>query len=229
MNYNNIFQEIVNSVNMKHSYKWDDYKKDIAVREFQRFMRLKVKHNDYNHTLLSPGPVIDNIWHEFLLRPANYYNYCMLLSGKIIDHSPIIDDDVITRYKNTLYHYNKEYSVPPPEYIWPPVKQKQELKYGQKDGLILYIIDNKDPENPKTIKFPFPNDVSYKTLRGHMDEVLNLCTRDKIIKEYSNEEYKPFTDEDWESNKKMKYSGNETWNKSRYGPAGLGLPNGYGC
>lgn len=205
--YNNIFKEIVNAVNTKHLYNWDDYQKGIAIREFRRFLELKNKYRDYKHNLLSPGPVIDDIWHEFLLRPQDYYNYCMLLSDKIIDHSPTIDvretKGIISRYRNTLDFYKREYQEIPPAYIWPPINENTEpvnIEPVKKNNIepvkltnpsstnkvVIYIIDKITEhgktktltssmyDKPKVLKITIPSDVSYWTLKAYISKILEI-------------------------------------------------------
>lgn len=225
MNYDDIFKEIVNSVNTKHLYKWDNHQKEIAIKEFRRFLSLKIKYDDYQHILLSPGPVIDNIWHEFLLRPQDYYNYCMLVSGKIINHNPTIDNDVINRYKNTLYCYKKEFNENPPEYIWPPVKQP--IKPSSTNKVVIYIIDKiSDFKKTKTIKITAPEDVSYRTLINYIGKILKIPDgiRVGLIGKYGSYD-RCFESETLSSDKKMKNFGMQ--NGSQYEL--ISIPWNLGC
>ena len=177
MNYEEIFKEIVNSVNVRHSYKWDNPKKQIAIREFRRFFTLKIKYNDHQHTLLSPGPVIDNIWHEFLLRPQQYYDYCMLVSGKIINHFPKTDENVIERYKNTIKYYKETFNEQPPDFMWPYAKDytKDYAKKNNISKMVIYVIDEiTNPEKRKTFKITAPFDITYRELKDYVVKISNL-------------------------------------------------------
>lgn len=189
--YKDIFNEIVNRVNNQYSYNWNEQQKEIAMREFSRFIALKIKYNDYQHILLSPGPVIDNIWHEFLLRPQDYYNYCMLLSGKIINHNPVIDSNVITRYKNTLNCYKEEFGELPPSYIWPVIEEpakKPFTKPSSANKITIYVIDEiSDPKKSKTFKITTPDDISYWTLINYLHKISGINTRIGLkSSQYSN-------------------------------------------
>lgn len=56
-----------------------------AVKEFERFLTLRVKHGEK----ITPGPLNDTLWHELMLRPVAYAKTCALFTDKgVIDHDP---------------------------------------------------------------------------------------------------------------------------------------------
>ena len=54
--------------------------------ELARFFFAKIKENDLERCELSPGPVLDPLWHKMLLNPKDYYNFSNEVAGEIIDH-----------------------------------------------------------------------------------------------------------------------------------------------
>ena len=55
---------------------------DETLEELSRLLNLKVIHDDYDATLLSPlSSEIDEAWHSFILRTKDYQNYCRKLFG----------------------------------------------------------------------------------------------------------------------------------------------------
>lgn len=91
------------------------------VQELGRFFYLKIQAEDYDASQLSPSPIIDKLWHHFLLYPKKYYQFCKKFAGgKIIDHSPDNrnDDGHWTRFRNTLSLYRSTFREQPSRSIW---------------------------------------------------------------------------------------------------------------
>jgi len=86
--------------------------------ELQKYLFLKAS---YPTLYLSPGGIIDRLWHKLLLFPCLYANICSLLpGGKLIDHDPTKEDDSeqakTARYSQTLELYKTHFGTPPPDY-----------------------------------------------------------------------------------------------------------------
>ena len=73
---------------------------------------------------LSPGPVIDQLWHSLLLFPLLYKDVCSVLpGGELIDHDPTRERDPEeekrARYARTLELYEERWG-PPSAKWWSP-------------------------------------------------------------------------------------------------------------
>jgi hypothetical protein len=95
--------------------------------EFKRFLILKAVHKDTTASVLSPSKIVDEVWHQFLLFPLDYYSLCdMVLPAdslvRLIDHCPegaLQGPERIGRYYRTLEAYRDFFKEEPPEDVWP--------------------------------------------------------------------------------------------------------------
>ena len=55
-----------------------------AANSFVRFIQLAMFHAEGR---ISPSRKQDEVWHEFMLNPVAYYNFCIRECGKIIGHN----------------------------------------------------------------------------------------------------------------------------------------------
>lgn len=95
---------------------------DEALGELQKFLFLLATNSEEE---LSPGPVIDKLWHTLLLFPALYADVCELLpGGELLDHDPTKERDEEEekeeRYARTLELYEERWG-PPSSRFWPAV------------------------------------------------------------------------------------------------------------
>ncbi|KAJ3352872.1 hypothetical protein GGF32_003536 [Allomyces javanicus] len=111
------------AVNLRHDPHASVHEADIdlAVREYRRFLILKVVHNDAHALLLSPSPVIDAVWHAHILDTRAYAAMNEHLPS-VIHYEPKGDWDADTpnrarRLKNTLTCYRARWGEPP-ALIW---------------------------------------------------------------------------------------------------------------
>ncbi|KNE54079.1 hypothetical protein AMAG_00079 [Allomyces macrogynus ATCC 38327] len=111
------------AVNLRHDPHASVHEADIdlAVREYRRFLILKVVHNDAQALLLSPSPVIDAVWHAHILDTRAYAAMNEHLPSPI-HYEPKGDWDADTpnrarRLKNTLTCYRARWGEPP-ALIW---------------------------------------------------------------------------------------------------------------
>lgn len=87
------------------------------VKRFVQFLALKAFHEDVGESYhYSPGPVLDDVWHDALLHPASYNALCITLCGRIIDHNPKHSPDgVETRIARTRDAFKRYFNAKMPE------------------------------------------------------------------------------------------------------------------
>jgi hypothetical protein len=60
-----------------------------AVKEFARFVILKLRKRDFEGGLLSPSPLVDAVWHEMILDTRMYAKFCLnVCKGTVLEHYP---------------------------------------------------------------------------------------------------------------------------------------------
>uniref|UniRef100_A0A7S0TE76 Uncharacterized protein n=1 Tax=Elphidium margaritaceum TaxID=933848 RepID=A0A7S0TE76_9EUKA len=94
------------------------------MKEYARFLVLKLKKRDFNHRHLSPSMKVDRIWHSHLLFPKQYFAFCKkYANGAILDHNPNAKNDTNRneRYSNTLLFYFQVFKQQPPQNVWEPI------------------------------------------------------------------------------------------------------------
>jgi hypothetical protein len=103
--------------------------KDQLVKEFIRFMIMKVAYQDYDkNDKLSPSYYVDEMWHTLLLSTKLYKEFCTFLSiylwdnNKFVHHDPDtkVDSTRDDRYRKTLLEYEQCFGSAPTSHIWPP-------------------------------------------------------------------------------------------------------------
>lgn len=78
-----------------------------AVKEFDRFIQVKMSVKDYDGRLLSPSPILDQVWHPAVLHTAEYAEMC---GEHFIHHRPQgalpgEDMDRERRRERTIEHF----------------------------------------------------------------------------------------------------------------------------
>ena len=63
--------------------EWSKEKLELSIERYKKFLYLASK---YPLESIAPTSDIDEIWHLHMLSPVSYYNDCMKLMGKILDH-----------------------------------------------------------------------------------------------------------------------------------------------
>ncbi len=85
---------------------WTFRKARKATKWLLRFLRLKIEKKDLNATTFSPGPTLDEAWHEMILHTKIYETFCNDNNGgKCIHHVPSGECDGLKRdrrYEATL-------------------------------------------------------------------------------------------------------------------------------
>eukprot|EP01132_Coremiostelium_polycephalum_P005202 gene5202-6478_t len=128
------------------------------MREYNRFMVLKIIENDTDGILLYPPPIIHIIWKKHILDTKKYREFCQLI-GLNLDHPPNIDcsssnnNFIKERYQRTLSLYSKYFlsdnpitssSTPPTaQLIWFDEKYSEENKHQS----IVYSNNNNNNNN----------------------------------------------------------------------------------
>jgi hypothetical protein len=84
----------------------------IGLREYYKWLVLLSENG--GATQLSPGSVIDQIWHEHILDLEDYINTCIMLAGKILYHYPEnsfspVSNERDVRWKKTISVYREKY------------------------------------------------------------------------------------------------------------------------
>ena len=122
------------------------YNLDDAIMELKRFLILKIAANDVDATLLSPSPIVDEMWHCLVLCTRQYAAICKALfsfssaeinssssnnTEKFLHHNllAIADDDEgrIARYSNTVTLYQRAFNKIPAKEYWPIVDAESNL------------------------------------------------------------------------------------------------------
>ncbi|KAK4202939.1 hypothetical protein QBC40DRAFT_251640 [Triangularia verruculosa] len=83
----------------------------------QTMERLLVKYNrfftimtDHPGTVVVPTLDVDLAWHTHQLSPGMYYNHCVSLTGKFVDHDDKIEEDVLSaQFEWTSQKYQEKY------------------------------------------------------------------------------------------------------------------------
>jgi ubiquitin len=98
---------------------------EVYLRELMRFFALKVTAGDVEAdaetTLFSPPAVLDEVWHQLLLRPRVYSSVCRAFGlADVLDHDPSLAVDEYARdgrLSECTEAYRAAYGIPPP-YMW---------------------------------------------------------------------------------------------------------------
>lgn len=92
-----------------------------AVKEYYKFLELKVALRDVDATRLSPSPLIDEIWHMHILNTKDYQVDMMALGTPFLHHSTdkAFDGELkAQRRENTAIAYEARFSTTPPQRFW---------------------------------------------------------------------------------------------------------------
>eukprot|EP01084_Bolivina_argentea_P194311 333361_1 len=125
-NENTTIQRIDNDLNwlvqaIKDHYPDTFISPNTLKQEYAKFLYLKLKCNDFNHTLLSPSKQIDDIWHLHILFNRKYFEFCRIYGGALIEHDPNAKFDIKEykkRFKNTHKKYKEYFHIKPPQSVW---------------------------------------------------------------------------------------------------------------
>lgn len=103
--------------------EWPADKVQRACDRYHRFLLLAAKYPDHP---LAPTRDIDEMWHIHMLHPRAYYDDCMRLCGRILDHDGGFGkaEEEVPTLQATFEHtsqlweteYGEAYLLPEPEY-----------------------------------------------------------------------------------------------------------------
>jgi len=128
------------------------------VREFLRFLVLKVLLMDTDATMLSPSWSVDKVWHACLRDTKLYREICdavlpvLVPAPRVIDHNPSGANDALrgTRYQNTRTMYKKAFGKTPPLQWWPvegagrpQLKKASCSDFRNEPGTLIVVNDNR--------------------------------------------------------------------------------------
>lgn len=95
---------------------------EAVVREYVRFLLLKIAFSDFEATELSPSAYIDKAWHLHVLQTNRYASDCISICGRVIHHNA---DAVFAqlelvqlRRQRTRLLYKKVFGSEPAEQYW---------------------------------------------------------------------------------------------------------------
>ena len=91
-----------------------------VVDAYEQFLQLKIAAGDWDATLYSPSPAVDNVWHEHILDTRRYAADCLAMCGHMIQHNPdgAQDADYETRKRQTANDLRRVFNVDPTQYPW---------------------------------------------------------------------------------------------------------------
>ena len=108
--------------------EWSGDQIEISIERYEKFLRLASK---YPLASIAPTRDIDEIWHLHMLSPVSYYNDCMKLIGKILDHDGGFGakseelPELESTFMETSKLWEKEYGI---SYVDEPKSQLDGLK-----------------------------------------------------------------------------------------------------
>ena len=93
---------------------------DDLLREYCRFLQMKVSHPINQNNDLAPSFLVDKLWHAHILSTREYLAFCEQYNqGKYLHHDPTMRKGQ-ERYKDTLKTYESMFNEKPSdEAIWP--------------------------------------------------------------------------------------------------------------
>lgn len=67
-------------------FRWNDATCQGVLKAYRQFMELKVKHEDWDATILSPPSMVNLMWHDHTLDARHYAMSCTAYCGHLIGH-----------------------------------------------------------------------------------------------------------------------------------------------
>jgi large subunit ribosomal protein L40e len=119
-----------------------------AVNEYRKFIALKKIGQDFDAKILSPGPLIDEIWHLHILDSKDYQEMC---GNRFIHHNPDGENEgaaKMLRYTALLELYTSVFGSAAPNQFFPTVN----LANDGFDGYELGIKNGKEKEKEKFVQ-----------------------------------------------------------------------------
>jgi len=96
-------------------------------REIKRFLALSVINSSTKYMMSGP---MDELWHSFILFTKKYHDFCYLVAGHYIHHTPSIPNDKpndFGGYMQLLQDYKVLFGEEPPTQYWPrPLNESAE-------------------------------------------------------------------------------------------------------
>jgi hypothetical protein len=85
-------------------YDWSEEFAARVVKQYEWFINLKIKHEDFDATQFSPSLLVDKVWHLHILDTKSYFEFCG--EGSYVHHDPNVVDEYARakRYYQTIQH-----------------------------------------------------------------------------------------------------------------------------
>jgi hypothetical protein len=102
-------------------YGWEEDITKKGVEEYIKFLYICGSARDIHY---SPSGMVDLVWHQHLLNPVEYYDYCMNTFGFVVPHYPENGmknsdrDAQKTRYTLTFKKYKELFEREPDPFFW---------------------------------------------------------------------------------------------------------------
>jgi hypothetical protein len=128
-------------------YPVGPYRSMEIMNDYIKFMALKVLLKDFDASLLSPGPIVDRMWHLHLLDTKDYQQMCFPI--KYIHHEPLpVDGKLRERYQRTLSNYQQVFGYVPSNDVFPPMDDDGDLPSLEEDASPPFeYIEQKDSQS----------------------------------------------------------------------------------
>lgn len=178
--FKKLYRRFINKIeNYLFTNESKHHKMIILLEEYYKWLCIVGK---YGCSKVSPGLIVDQLWHEHLLDNRDYNNLCIKLCGEIIYHEPevINSSDRIERYEKTMEIYEDEYKKQHEftnleHFIWKldqPIDIYQKY-YGDK---LVYVRDTFG----RKCKYYIGDDMTTNELKIFIENETNI-PRDVIV------------------------------------------------
>ena len=118
-----LHEELANTkMRLQHKFDWSDDFINHSINEYWRFLYLRKTVNP-TKTWITPGNIIDDIWHDHILHTRSYTTFCETYFGYYLHHTPknlAEDEDYSNSITMTKKLYKDNFGHEPPSDIWFP-------------------------------------------------------------------------------------------------------------
>ncbi|KAJ3048414.1 hypothetical protein HK097_010550 [Rhizophlyctis rosea] len=126
------------------------------IEEYRRFLILKIYHRDLHAAILSPSPLVDEIWHYHLLDTVSYMKMCEAIA-MFVHHDPLGGQNDAARklrLKLTVSLYAEFFGEEAPDEVWgrggETMKHKLEAVYY--GGFLVFVKTLTGKEFPLVVE-----------------------------------------------------------------------------
>jgi len=157
-------------------------------REYLRFLFLKQILQDFDlPPTIAPSAIVDEVWHEHLLRPKNYFLLGRSVS-RVIDHDPKtqFSADRDSRYYYTKVLYKNFFHEDPPPEFWPDEARLVARRPSLDSDITFHptaqriVVNVKGPIGDQYI-LSLNCDETIYSMKSRIEEQMGARPRDQII------------------------------------------------